>query len=263
MAGVHHHDAVGQARHHAQIVGDEDDGRVDLVLDLDQHLEHLSLHGHVEGSGRLVGDEQVWVAGDGHGDHGPLPHASRELVRVHLGSLAGLGDAHEVEQLDRPLEGLLLVGALVDSGHLADLPADRVHRVERREGVLEDHRDLLPPHGAALVLGEREQVTTLPEDLALGDVERRLQVQDRHGCHRLARTRLAHDGEHLAACHIERHAVDRLHAAVIGVEPGPHVPQRQQHLLTWRHRSPCDFVDHVGHGSTSAWGRGRRAGRRR
>ena len=231
-------------------------------LIVEQHLEHLRLHGHVEGSGGLVGDEQVGLARDGHGDHGPLPHASRELVRVHPGPLAGLGNADEVEQLDRPLEGLLLADALVDAGHLADLLADCVHRVERGEGVLEDHGDLLAPHVATLVLGQREQVTALPQDLALGDIERRLQPEDRHSSHRLARARLAHDREHLARADVERHAIDRLHTPVVGVEAGPQVTQRQQDLLARRHRSPRRCVDHVGHRSTSAWGRGRHAGRR-
>ena len=34
-AGVHHHHLVGEAGHHAEVVGDEDDRRVDLVLDVD------------------------------------------------------------------------------------------------------------------------------------------------------------------------------------------------------------------------------------
>src|SRR3712207_9198031 len=43
--------------------------------------------GDVEGGGRLVGDEQVGLAGDRHGDHRPLPHAAGELVRVHVDPL--------------------------------------------------------------------------------------------------------------------------------------------------------------------------------
>ena len=125
---------------------------VDLVLDVDQHLEHLGLHGDVEGGGRLVGDEQVGLAGDRHGDHRPLAHAARELVRVHLGPLAGLGDADQVEHLDRPLEGVLLVEPLVDPRHLADLAADGVHRVQGGERVLEDHGDLAAADLAALLL---------------------------------------------------------------------------------------------------------------
>ena len=62
-------------------------------------------------------------------------------------------DADQVEHLDGPLEGLLLVEPLVDAGHLADLAADGVHRVQRGERVLEDHGDLAAADLAALLLG--------------------------------------------------------------------------------------------------------------
>ena len=83
------------------------------VLDALEHLEHLGLHGHVEGGGRLVGDEQVGVVGDRHGDHDPLAHAAGELVRVLVDPLLRLRDADQVEQLDRPRRRLLLLSAVV------------------------------------------------------------------------------------------------------------------------------------------------------
>ena len=59
-AGVHDHDAVGDAGDHAEVVGDEHDRGADLVACLlDQQLEHLGLHGDVERGGGLVGDEHV------------------------------------------------------------------------------------------------------------------------------------------------------------------------------------------------------------
>jgi hypothetical protein len=100
---------------------------------------------------------------------------------------------------------------------------------------------------ATLLLRQREQVATLPQDLARGDVERRLQPEDRHGRDRLAGARFAHDREHLAPRHIEGHSVYGLHPAVVGLETGVQVAQRQQHLFAGGHRPAHDFVDDVGH----------------
>ena len=51
---------------------------------LDELVEDLGLDGHIERGGRLVGDQDVGVQHQGHGDHHPLPHTSRELVRVRV-----------------------------------------------------------------------------------------------------------------------------------------------------------------------------------
>ena len=49
---------------------------------------------------------------------------------------------------------------------LDQLVADAVERVQRRERVLEDHRDLLAAHLAQLLVGQLEQVAALEQDLA-------------------------------------------------------------------------------------------------
>ena len=59
--GIHDEDVVGRAGHHAQIVGDEHDGGAGLLLRLGENVEDLRLNRHVEGRGRLVGDDDVGV----------------------------------------------------------------------------------------------------------------------------------------------------------------------------------------------------------
>ncbi|MEI2612901.1 MAG: hypothetical protein V9G20_30025 [Candidatus Promineifilaceae bacterium] len=64
-----------------------------LGLQLHQQIEDLLLDGHVERRGRLVGDQQLRVAGDRHGDHHALALAARHLVREGAEPLGGIGDA--------------------------------------------------------------------------------------------------------------------------------------------------------------------------
>ena len=44
-------------------------------------VEDLGLDRDVQRRGRLVGDEELRVAGEGHGDHHALAHPAAELVR--------------------------------------------------------------------------------------------------------------------------------------------------------------------------------------
>ena len=46
-----------------------------------EQRENLRLYGHIERGSRFVGDEQVWLVGQGHGNHHPLALTARKLVR--------------------------------------------------------------------------------------------------------------------------------------------------------------------------------------
>ena len=59
------------------------------LLQLGDEVEDARLDGHVERRRRLVGDQEVGVAGERLGDHHPLLHAAGELVRIALHHLCG------------------------------------------------------------------------------------------------------------------------------------------------------------------------------
>ena len=67
-----------------------------------QQVEDLRLDGDVQRSGRLVGDQQLRLAGERHRDHRTLAHPAGELVRVVVQTLLGARDTDLLEQLDRP-----------------------------------------------------------------------------------------------------------------------------------------------------------------
>ena len=94
-----------------QVVGDQQDRHAQAPLLAPQQLQDAGLHGHVEGGGRLVGDEQVRLVGQGHGDHHALPLPSRQLVGPGRQHALRLGQAHLVEQLQHPAAGLAAVQA--------------------------------------------------------------------------------------------------------------------------------------------------------
>ena len=129
------------------------------------------LHRDVERGRRLVGDQQLGPAGEGDGDRDALPHAARELVRERVERPRRIGDAHLLEQLERARIGRLAPEALVEAHVLGQLPADAQHRVQRRQGILEDHRDLAAAHAAQRAPAQRQKIAAaeprVPSDLRL------------------------------------------------------------------------------------------------
>ena len=55
-------------------MADHDQRHVPFALDVLEQVEDLLLSGDVERGGRLVRDQQVRVARQGHRDRDPLPH---------------------------------------------------------------------------------------------------------------------------------------------------------------------------------------------
>src|ERR1051326_2871624 len=183
----------------------------------------------------LVGDEHLGMAHEGHRDHHALPHPAAHLVGIVIDPLRRIGNAHELEHLDRAGARRAARQALVHDRGLGDLVAHREHRVERRHRLLEDHRDLVAADRAQLARSEREQIASRELDEAPGsNVPRGLgdEPQHRQGRDGLAAPRLPHDAERLARVEVERDAVDRAGRAapVLGDEVGLQVPHAQQRL---------------------------------
>ena len=64
-------------------------------------LQDLRLHGDVERGGRLVGDQQVRLVGERHGDHHALALAAGQLVRIALEPPGRIGNADLGQQFER------------------------------------------------------------------------------------------------------------------------------------------------------------------
>ena len=71
-----------------------------LCLQLAHQIEDLRLDRDVERGRRLVGDQQLRVAGERHRDHHALAHAARELVRVLAGRAAPARGCARAQHLD-------------------------------------------------------------------------------------------------------------------------------------------------------------------
>ena len=100
-------DAVGDVGHDAHVVGDQQHAETALVGEVADELQDLRLYGHVERCRRLVGDQQLRLAGQGRRDDDALALAAGELVRIGREPALGLGNADRLQQIERALPGLV------------------------------------------------------------------------------------------------------------------------------------------------------------
>jgi len=78
---AHHDQLVDELRHQSHVVADQHQPGAASLLHVLERLHDQPLSHHVEGAGRLVGDQQLRVEADGDGDAGALLHPARQLMR--------------------------------------------------------------------------------------------------------------------------------------------------------------------------------------
>ena len=241
-AVTHHDDMVGDLADDTQVVADEQHAHAVALAQAADQLEDLALDRHVQRRRRLVGDQQLGLAGQRHRDHHALLLAAGELVRVARQTPLGLGHADLGEQLLGALQRRAPAQPEVAHERLDELRADGEDRVERLHRVLEDAGDLLAADRLQLGQPRLQQVAPLPQHLpaALGVVGQ--QRQHRHRGHALAGARFADQRRDRVLGHVEAHATDRLgdlrHPGELAhAEADLQVPDRQQRA----HSSPLSF----------------------
>ncbi len=158
-------------------MGDEQEGHAQIAAQYPQQVENLILNGHVKGGGRFVGDEQFRVAGEGNGDHHPLLHSPRKLMRICIVAQGRVGDAHPTEHGNGLFPGGGLVQTLVQTDHLNDLVADGEDRIEAGHRLLKNHGYFVAANPAHVSLGKRHQIGALEENAPTRMKGRRLLQQ--------------------------------------------------------------------------------------
>ena len=212
-AEVHHGDAVTDVLDHGQVVRDEQDGQVVLLLQVLQQVEDLGLHRHVQGGHDLVADEELRLEHQRTGDADALALPTRELAGPPASVEVGV-DADRLEHLVGGLPALLLGPDLPDGQGLRHDVADPPPRVQRRDGVLEDHLHLRA-HRAQVPAVERGQLGVAEADLARGGP---LHLHHGPPGGGLPAPGLPHEAERLALPHGEGDARHRLHRGAALVE---------------------------------------------
>ena len=199
-AVVHDRDPVAHDERLVLVVGHEDEGGSEPLLQV-LHLDlHLLAQLQVEGGHGLVEEQHVGLQHDRAGEGHALLLAARDLVDPPL---AETGEADHLERSRHPLARSRPRAWPRISRPKATLPCDRPVRKERV--VLEDGVDRPLVGRASRHVPARDE-----EAPFVGRFEPGEQPQER----RLAAARGTEERQELAGLHLERHAVERDHVAV-------------------------------------------------
>jgi hypothetical protein len=190
-ARVEDADALAHLRDYREVVADEEDTRSELLAERRDEVEHLGLDGRVEAGRRLIEDEKRWILREGHGDDHALLHPAGELVRVTAHDSPGIRNVDLVEHGLAPRLGFVL-GEAEKLEHLGELRPDTDRRVQRRGGVLVDHRKRRRLQPADFAAAHGQHVLAVQSDRAALDLRVSREVaHDREGRRRLAATGFA------------------------------------------------------------------------
>src|SRR6187399_1508184 len=81
-AGIHYTHAIGDLGNDSEIMRYQEDSELSGFAKMIQKLEYLGLDGYIKRRGRLIGDQQLWIACQGHRYHHTLTHAPGKLMRI-------------------------------------------------------------------------------------------------------------------------------------------------------------------------------------
>ena len=159
-AVLHDGDAVGQAHRLVEIVGDEDDGLVQQLLQPEELVLHLAADQRIERREWLVEKPELRPDGERAGDADPLLLAAGELAwEVAFPPL----EPDQLDHLARPRLAGLARHAL-DGEREGDIAQHGEMRQQRE--MLEDHAHLVAPKLDELGLAHGQQVPALEQNLA-------------------------------------------------------------------------------------------------
>ncbi|MNL08402.1 hypothetical protein D3C87_1291200 [compost metagenome] len=209
IAPEHHNGAVGDLRHDAHIMSNEEDRHALLFLKQFDQIENLALNGDVERGRRFIGDQQFRPGSERHCDHHALAHATGKLMRILVKATGRVGNTNLFEKPDRLRPCLLLRKALVPDEDLGNLAADREDGIERRHRLLKYHRDVVAPHAPHFLLGKRQKIAPVQENFTLNPAESGAkQAHDGQRGDGLSRTGLADNRDGFARSDIEGDVTD-------------------------------------------------------
>ena len=224
IAAVHHRHLVGNVGDHPHVMSHQHAADLALFAQVADELEDLILDGDVQRRGRLIGDDELGIPGEGDGDHHPLAHATGELVRILLDAHVRVRDPHRPHQLEGLGKGRLAGQVGVGEDGLHQLLLHGEQRIEGGHGILEDETDARATNGPHLVLALAGDELAVEVDVTTGDATGRAQqIDDGVADGGFASAGLTDDADDLALFNRKREILDRGKHPVAGGVLDPQV----------------------------------------
>ena len=106
-----------------------------------QQFKNLGLNRYIQGGGRLIGNQELWMVDQGHGNHDPLALPAGKLMRIIARAALRIGNRYLPQKLKGTLPGFGLGQTMMGQYRLRDLITYSHHGIEGGHGFLKDHAD--------------------------------------------------------------------------------------------------------------------------
>src|SRR5215510_117086 len=169
QAAIEHRELVAHVADETDVMRDKHDRHPGSLLEFHQQVEILALRRHIQSGRGFVGDEQGRGAANRRSAGDPLAHAATEFVRVAVNPQLRRDDFDHSEQLHNAPQGGTPGHVLMHYQRFAHLRANGEHRIEGRQGILQHHANLLPPHTLDSGLRGGYEVCSLQPNLSRDD----------------------------------------------------------------------------------------------
>lgn len=206
-ASIHDRDVIGSFCNDPDIVRQEQERRVEFLVDLDELIEDIFLCDHVERRRRLVQDDEARAEQERECDHHALLHAARHLMGVRFEHSLCVQLDH-IEQLVQPHEKRLFGSdCAVIERRFVELIVNGHKGIERALRRLKHHGYLFPakaPQFFPFQFRNIQVLLSVKDDFPLCDLSgRRDRLQQRADRRGLAASALAHERRDAAAPDIQ------------------------------------------------------------
>ena len=202
-------DVVAQFQGLVQVVGDENDGLVQLALQVQQFVLHLPPNQRIQAAERFIHQQNVGVHHQSPGQPYPLLHPAGKLPGERVFPTA---QAHQFQSLAGALVAFLFANPLdfQPPGGVVDDIAVRHQPV-----MLEHHGDFPPPEIHQLVVRHPGNLVPVNDNLAAGGLDEPEQAAHHRG---LAAARKPHNHKGLALVHRKVHIPQADHIAQLALD---------------------------------------------
>ena len=203
-------------------MADQQNGGVVVLIEPRQQADNLRLSRWLHGVGRLIGDQQARLVGQGDGNHHLLALAFGQLIGEAAHGIFVIFNADAVQQLDgpaltpaQPLPPAPLVGPAGDT--LNQLLADALRGIKTGLRLLKNHRHVMADQFPPLAVRQSQQVDVIEAHAVGGDPPVVFgHPADSFGNKAFPGAGFAHQAADLAFSQGQTDAIDGFHPAFVG-----------------------------------------------
>src|SRR5712692_1997303 len=210
FARVQHQDAIRESSQQHRIMGYENKRDSELVAQLLEQRQNLSLRCGIQRSRRLIGNHQRRIASNGLRNQSPLLLATAQFMRVRGKNSPYVTREDLRQNFPRPLAALSLTGSSMRSQNFNYLISDANRRMQGQRGLLENNGHAAPSNAAKLHRIHSKHIRSLQQNLsASNEPIRGKKPQQRRGQCALARPRLPQHAQNFACANTKTHLFQR------------------------------------------------------